>query len=227
MRTVILFLLGILPIFSFAGVIMTTNGERIEDVTIQRETSESIVYVENGIEKTISIEQVQAVLFDNGNFKEYPKYTSVVVNEPAVTTNENIRHTTQNTRRQVQPKVPKEPKVPKFDPDGKKCRLSGWITGGVGISCMLAGAILVGIGGEEYTTTYPSGNTVYYYDDTLPITGSALLSVGAGATAVSIPLLVVGITRKYRSANLSEETAQSYMLELQAQKNQIGLALKF
>ena len=54
--------------FSFAGVIMTTNGERIEDVTIQSETNESIVYIENGVEKTISIEQVQAVLFDNGNF---------------------------------------------------------------------------------------------------------------------------------------------------------------
>ena len=224
MRKVILVLLGLLPIFSFAGVIMTTNGEKIEDVTIQSETSESIVYVENGVEKTISIEQVQAVLFDNGNFKEYPKYTSpVVVNDPAVTANENVVYATQKPQRQMQQKI----KVSKFDPDGKKCRLSGWITGGVGVSCMLVGAILVGIGGEEYITTYPSGNTVYYFDDTLPITGSALLTVGAGATAVSIPLLVVGITRKYKSTNLSAESAQSYILELQAQKNQIGLALKF
>ena len=134
---------------------------------------------------------------------------------------------TQKPQRQMQQKIQKEPKVSKFDPDGKKCRLSGWITGGVGVSCMLVGAILVGIGGEEYITTYPSGNTVYYFDDTLPITGSALLTVGAGATAVSIPLLVVGITRKYKSTNLSAESAQSYILELQAQKNQIGLALKF
>ena len=85
MKKIILLLLGFIPMFSFAGVIMTTNGERIEDVTIQSETNESIVYIENGVEKTISIEQVQAVLFDNGNFKEYPKYTSpVVANESTV-----------------------------------------------------------------------------------------------------------------------------------------------
>lgn len=73
---------------------------------------------------------------------------------------------------------------------GQKLLLSGYITGGLGLSCILVGAILVG--------------TSYYYDGY--ITGIALLSVGAGASAVSIPLLVVG-TRKQIFANFSAKTA--------------------
>ena len=127
---------------------MTTNGERIEDVTIQSETSESIVYVENGVEKTISIEQVQAVLFDNGNFKEYPKYTSpVVVNDPAVTANENVMYATQKPQRQVQPRQPIDWKS--IDPDGKKLWLSGLITGGSGLGLILVGSICIGVGGSD------------------------------------------------------------------------------
>ena len=126
--------------FSFAGVIMTTNGERIEDVTIQSETNESIVYIENGVEKTISIEQVQAVLFDNGNFKEYPKYTSpVVANESTVTENKNIGYNTQ--RQSVQPIGWNS-----FDPNGEKLWLSGWCTAGSGLGVLLVGVICAAAG---------------------------------------------------------------------------------
>lgn len=220
MRTVILVLLGLLPIFSFAGVIMTTNGERIEDVTIQSETSESIVYVENGVEKTISIEQVQAVLFDNGNFKEYPKYTSpVVVNDPAVTANENVVYATQKPQRQVQPRQPMDWNA--FDPDGKKLWLSGLITGGSGLGLILVGSICMGVGGNMHS----SGD--YYGGGTTQSAGASLLSIGCGATAASIPLLTIGGMRKFKKEDKTAEAAQSYILELQAQKNQIGLALKF
>ena len=218
MRKVILVLLGLLPIFSFAGVIMTTNGERIEDVSIQSETSESIVYVENGVEKTISIEQVQAVLFDNGNFKEYPKYTSpVVVNDPAVTASENVVYATQKPQRQVQPRQPRQPMDwNAFDPDGKKLWLSGLITGGSGLGLILVGSICIGVGGSDRESNYTTQSA-----------GASLLSLGCGATAASIPLLTIGGMRKFKKADKSAETAQSYILELQAQKNQIGLALKF
>lgn len=57
-------------VFSFAGVIMTTNNERIEDVSIQNETDSAIVYLLDGVEKSIAIEQVTAILYDNGNYKE-------------------------------------------------------------------------------------------------------------------------------------------------------------
>ena len=222
MRKVILVLLGLLPIFSFAGVIMTTNGERIEDVTIQSETSESIVYIENGIEKTISIERVQAVLFDNGNFKEYPKYSSVVVSEPAVTANENVMYATQKPQRQVQPRQPRQPMDwNAFDPDGKKLWLSGLITGGSGLGLILVGSICMGVGGNMHS----SGD--YYGGGTTQSAGASLLSLGCGATAASIPLLTIGGMRKFKKEDKTAEAAQSYILELQAQKNLIGLALKF
>lgn len=217
MKRFFVLLLGFIPMFSFAGVIMTTNGERIEDVNIKSETNDSIVYVENGVEKTISIEQVQAVLFDNGNFKEYPKYTSVVVNEPAVTTNENIMYATQKPQRQVQPRQPRQPiDWNAFDPDGKKLWLSGLITGGCGLGLIAIGSICIGVGGDDYGSNYTTQSA-----------GVSLLSLGCGATAASIPLLTIGGMRKFKKEDKTAETAQSYMLELQAQKNQIGLALKF
>ena len=220
MRNFITLLLGFIPMFSFAGVIMTTNGERIEGVTIQSETSESIVYVENGVEKTISIEQVQAVLFDNGNFKEYPKYTSpVVVNAPAVTANENVMYATQKPQRQVQPRQPMDWNA--FDPDGKKLWLSGLITGGSGLGLILVGSICMGVGGNMHS----SGD--YYGGGTTQSAGASLLSLGCGATAASIPLLTIGGMRKFKKEDKTAEVAQSYILELQAQKNLIGLALKF
>ena len=70
MKKFIILLLGIFPIFSFAGIIMTTNNERIEDVSIQSETDSAIVYLQDGVEKSIAIEQVYAILYDNGNYKE-------------------------------------------------------------------------------------------------------------------------------------------------------------
>ena len=205
MKKIILLLLGFIPMFSFAGVIMTTNGERIEDVTIQSETNESIVYIENGVEKTISIEQVQAVLFDNGNFKEYPKYTSPVVeNESIVSENKNLGYTTQ--RQSVQ-----QVGWNSFDPNGEKLWLSGWCTAGSGLGVLLVGAICAGVGDG------PGADGI----------GVTFISLGSISLAASIPLLTIGGMRKFKKNDKSAETAQSYILELQAQKNQIGLALKF
>lgn len=55
---------------SFAGVIMTSSNERLEDVTIASETDSAIVYIQDGVEKSIAIEQVSAILYDNGTYKE-------------------------------------------------------------------------------------------------------------------------------------------------------------
>ena len=70
MKKIFVLLLGFIPMFLFAGVIMTTNNERIEDVSIQSETDSVIVYLQDGVEKSIAIEQVYAILYDNGNYKE-------------------------------------------------------------------------------------------------------------------------------------------------------------
>ena len=79
MKKVILFLLGFIPVFSFAGVIMTSSNERIEDVTITSETDSAIVYMQDGVEKSIAIEQVSAILYDNGTYKELQHNTSTVI----------------------------------------------------------------------------------------------------------------------------------------------------
>lgn len=67
-------------VFSFAGVIMTTNNERIEDVSIQSEIDSAIVYLQDGVEKSIAIKQVSAILYDDGTYKEIyqPKATGLL-----------------------------------------------------------------------------------------------------------------------------------------------------
>ena len=59
---------------SFAGVIMTSSNERL-DVTIASETDSAIVYIQDGVEKSIAIEQVSAILYDDGRFKEFSQNT--------------------------------------------------------------------------------------------------------------------------------------------------------
>ena len=63
-------MLTISSMLSFAGVIMTSSNERIEDVTITSETDSAIVYMQDGVEKSIAIEQVFAILYDDGQYKE-------------------------------------------------------------------------------------------------------------------------------------------------------------
>lgn len=209
MKKVILLLLGFIPMFSFAGVIMTTNGERIEDVTIQNETSESIVYVENGVEKTISIEQVQAVLFDNGNFKEYPKYTPIISGSESTSSQNGESVVFYQEKPQRQPRDFSYGNS--FDPNGEKLWLSGWCTAGSGLGVMIVGIICAAAGDGPG----PDG------------VGVTFISMGAISTAASIPLLTIGGMRKFKKNDQNVETADALILELQAQKNQVGLALKF
>ena len=63
-------MLTISSMLSFAGVIMTSSNERLEDVTITSETDSAIVYMQDGVEKSIAIEQVFAILYDDGQYKE-------------------------------------------------------------------------------------------------------------------------------------------------------------
>lgn len=63
-------MLTISSMLSFAGVIMISSNERLEDVTITSETDSAIVYMQDGVEKSIAIEQVSAILYDNGTYKE-------------------------------------------------------------------------------------------------------------------------------------------------------------
>ena len=60
---------------SFAGVIMTSSNERLEDITISSENDTAIIYIQDGVEKSIAIEQVSAILYDDGHFKEFSQNT--------------------------------------------------------------------------------------------------------------------------------------------------------
>ena len=81
-------MLTISSILSFAGVIMTSSNERIEDVTITSETDFAIIYLQDGVEKSIAIEQVAAILYDNGTYKEMQHSTSAVANGDVFSANE-------------------------------------------------------------------------------------------------------------------------------------------
>ena len=72
-RFLLMLMLAVFSALSFASVIVTTNGERIENVSIQNETNSAIVYLLNGIEKSIAIEQVSAILYDDGKYVEFVK----------------------------------------------------------------------------------------------------------------------------------------------------------
>lgn len=73
MKKIFVLLLGFIPMFLFAGVIMTTNDERIADVSIQSENDSTIIYLQNGVEKSIAIEQISAILYDDGKYMEFAK----------------------------------------------------------------------------------------------------------------------------------------------------------
>lgn len=72
-RILFTLILTISSTLSFAGVIMTSSNERLEDVTITSENDTAIVYMQDGVEKSIAIEQVSAILYDNGKYVEFVK----------------------------------------------------------------------------------------------------------------------------------------------------------
>ena len=52
---------------------MTSSNERLEDITISSENDTAIIYIQDGVEKSIAIEQVSAILYDNGKYVEFAK----------------------------------------------------------------------------------------------------------------------------------------------------------
>ena len=88
-------MLTISSMLSFAGVIMTSSNERLEDVTITSETDSAIVYMQDGVEKSIAIEQVSAILYDNGHFVEFNQSTTS--NSPNSFNENNTTHLISNS----------------------------------------------------------------------------------------------------------------------------------
>lgn len=80
MKRLVLFLLLCLPCFIQAGIIVTKDDGNIEDVTSITIGSTEITYKQNGQLKSISRDDVSAVLHDNGRYEEIKPASEVEEN---------------------------------------------------------------------------------------------------------------------------------------------------
>lgn len=82
-------ILTVLPCVVYAGVIVKTNGDRLEDVSIQSSENNVFVYVdEDGKQGSVPRSEVSAVLYDDGRYEEIkqevvPEAAPIVITESA------------------------------------------------------------------------------------------------------------------------------------------------
>ena len=73
MKRIILILFILLPIISYAGVIVKRSGERLEGVSIKTASGNDVIYVtKQGTQVTLSKSEVSAILYDDGRYEEIP-----------------------------------------------------------------------------------------------------------------------------------------------------------
>ena len=118
----------------------------------------------------------------------------------------------------------------------KRLISAGWWTMGAGIVSMVAIGTGCMCANDEWRSTSYGG---YYRTSEEAITaGLSFISIGAAATAASIPVICVGHAKRkkvinslnkdsYIANNNSETTQPSVNLSLQSSQNGIGLALNF
>lgn len=74
------------PVLLNAGVIMKKTGERIEDVSIQSVSGDSVLYIdENNSKQTMPANEIQAVLYDDGRYVEIRTSTAIPTKGSTVT----------------------------------------------------------------------------------------------------------------------------------------------
>lgn len=215
-KFIFLLLIGLMPLYSFAAIIITQNDERLEDVTIQSETDSTIVILQQGAEITLPISTIKGILYDNGTYKEISLPQQSISVEQQNHSQGNIKITTKEYKK---PKEPREPIIKPIDWSNfnkEKLWMPGLITGGCGIGCILIGAICMG-------TASPDDN---YANHAATSAGSTFLAIGAISTACSVPLLIIGGKEKFKNNKKTNDT-QVITLNLQVQKESIGLALNF
>ena len=61
-KFIFLLLIGLMPLYSCAAIIITQNDERLEDVTIQSETDSTIVILQQGAEISLPISTIKGIL---------------------------------------------------------------------------------------------------------------------------------------------------------------------
>ncbi len=205
-----------MPLYSFAAIIITQNDERLEDVTIQSETDSTIAILQQGAEISLPISTIKGILYDNGTYKEISLPQQSISVEQQNHSQGNIKITTKEYKK---PKEPREPIIKPIDWSNfnkEKLWMPGLITGGCGIGCILIGAICMGT-----ASSYDN-----YANNAATSAGSTFLTIGAISTACSVPLLIIGGKEKFKNNKKTNDT-QVITLNLQVQKESIGLALNF
>jgi len=116
---------------------------------------------------------------------------------------------------------------------GKKLRKSGWGMFGSGITFLVCGSVLYGVGYGLGGPTRPGGSP---QDETLflgmGIPGAILLGLGSGLFVGSIPCIVVGTIRRNNAYEIYNETcarstANVIEFGIQPAANGIGVAMRF
>lgn len=116
---------------------------------------------------------------------------------------------------------------------GKKLRKSGWGMFGSGLTFLVCGSVLYGVGyglgGPKYTGGSIQDEGLYLG---MGIPGAILLGVGSGLFVGSIPCIVVGTVRRNNSYEIYNETcarstANTIEFGIQPAANGIGVAMRF
>lgn len=93
MKHYILVLLLLLCSFNLsAGIIVLATGENIEDISNISIQGQSVTYVQKGKSKSLPIEDVSAILYDNGNYEEVHHSST-----PSVSFDDDVFSNTDNT----------------------------------------------------------------------------------------------------------------------------------
>lgn len=67
---ILFFLLIIFPSNIFAGIIVLTTGNNIENISNISVQDQLVLYQQNGKNMSLPVEEVSAILYDNGNYEE-------------------------------------------------------------------------------------------------------------------------------------------------------------
>ena len=251
MKRFITIVLLLAPTLLNAGVIMKKTGERIEGVSIQSVSGDSVLYIdENNSKQTMPANEIQAVLYDDGRYVEIRTSTAIPTKGSTVTEDIEAEEARLATERECQDGMIHKLSANKFYfedryytqkdiksiilscPDaktkydnGRKWALNGWTTCGVSFGILLTGCILMPLGITQLN--YGSGG-----GDGLIIGGYVCISAGSVGMATGITIACIGHYRmnnayKVYNEHCAVKKESVLSLNLGVTRNGIGLTMNF
>lgn len=113
-NVIVFFLFFVFPLNLSAGIIVLANGDNIEDASNISIQDQFVLYKQQGKNISVPIEEVTAILYDNGNYEEIQHTQSVsqetyspIVEEPynEISENPTVDNTVQYQREKKQKKT--------------------------------------------------------------------------------------------------------------------------